>query len=79
MYDFVICSCVYVLALVFVPMTGTGTVSSWYKLMAAVCMAGQILETEWLDFFSYLCQKLPISYHSTNVIVLWLYSGLDLF
>ena len=44
MYGFVICSCVYVFALVFLSKTGTGIVD--IKLTAVLCMAGQILETE---------------------------------
>ena len=79
MYGFLICSCVYVSALVFLSMTGTGSVSSWYKLMVAVCMAGGILEIEWSNSFSCLCQKLLISYYSTNVIFLWLCCSLGLF
>ena len=38
--------------------------------MAVMCMAGQILETELLDFFSCLCGKVLISYLSRNVIIL---------
>ena len=39
MYGSLICSCVYVSALVFLPMTGTGTVSSGYKI-SGYCVYG---------------------------------------
>ena len=79
MYGFVVHSCEHVFALVFSLWLVVVLFPVDIKLTAYVCMAGWILETEWSDFFSCLCWKLLISYHSIDATILWLYHSLGLF